>query len=115
MDRPCSQYFTVLALYDARSTIVHEGKLGLSADQEDSATWFIAAQLPHRVLTWFARHPDADLTELDTQIAALRSASTNLGTVQTGSKHHPRGRSAAAARRDRARYDLNEETGIKGF
>jgi hypothetical protein len=69
--RPCSQYFDALALYDARSTIVHEGKLGLSADQENSATWFTAARLLHRVLTWFAVHPDDDLTELDRQIAAL--------------------------------------------
>jgi hypothetical protein len=69
--RPCSQYFDVLALYDARSTIVHQGTLGLSADQESSATCFIAARLLHRVLTWFAGHPDDDLTELDAQIAAL--------------------------------------------
>lgn len=75
--RPCSQYFDVLALYDARSTIVHEGKLGISADQENSVTWFIAARLLHRVLTWFAGHPDDDLTELDTQIAALSLADTN--------------------------------------
>ena len=67
----------VLALYDARSTIAHEGKLGLSADQENSATWFIAARLLHRVLTWFAGHPDDDLTELDRQIAALSLAGTN--------------------------------------
>jgi hypothetical protein len=93
--RPCSQYFNVLALYDARSTIVHEGKLGPSADEENSATWFIAARLLHRVLTWFARHPDADLTELDTQIAALRPASTNL--VPTDHVAWPRSRAVPVA------------------
>jgi hypothetical protein len=77
---PCSQYFDVLAFYDARSTIVHEGTLGLSADQENGATWFIAARLLHRVLTWFAGHPDDDLTELDAQIAAM-----NLAAAQAGS------------------------------
>lgn len=72
--RSCSHYFDALALYDARSTIVHEGRIGLSADQEDSATWFIAARLLHRALRWFAAHPDDDLTELDRQIAALPAA-----------------------------------------
>jgi hypothetical protein len=74
--RPCSQYLDALALYDARSTIVHEGKLGLSADQEDSATWFIAVRLLHRVLAWFAVHPNNGPTELDRQITALSSAQT---------------------------------------
>lgn len=72
--RPCSQFFNVLALYKARNKIVHEGRLGLSSDQENHATWFIAARLLHRVLTWFAQHPHADLTELDAQIATLPTA-----------------------------------------
>jgi hypothetical protein len=59
---------------------VHEGTLGLSADQESGATWFIAARLLHHVLTWFAGHPDDDLTELDAQIAAM-----NLAAAQAGS------------------------------
>ena len=66
--RPCSRFLNVLNLYEARNKIVHEGKLGLSYDQQH-ATWFIAARLLHRVLTWFAAHPHADLTELDTEIA----------------------------------------------
>lgn len=69
--RPCTQFFRVLALYEARNKIVHDGKLGLSPDQESRATWFIAARLLHRVLTWFAQHPGSDLAELDAETAGL--------------------------------------------
>jgi hypothetical protein len=68
--RPCSQFLDVLDLYEARNKIVHEGKLGLSSQQEKHATWFISARLLYRVLTWFATNPHADLTELDIEIAA---------------------------------------------
>lgn len=72
--RACTQFFDVLVLYEARNKIVHDGKLGLTAAQESRATWFIAARLLHRVLTWFAQHDGSDLTELDAEIAALPAA-----------------------------------------
>jgi hypothetical protein len=61
----------VLDLYGARNEIVHEGRLGLSADQESQASWFITTWLFQRLLIWFAAHPQADLATLDAEIAAL--------------------------------------------
>lgn len=72
--RPCSQFLDVLDLYEARNKIVHKGKLGLSPAQEQHSTWFIAARLLYRALTWFAAHPHADLTKLDAEIAARGSS-----------------------------------------
>jgi Apea-like HEPN len=69
--RPCTQFFDVVGLYDARNQIVHGGSLGLTEAQESQATWFIAAWLLRPVLTWFAEHPDAELPELDEEITAL--------------------------------------------
>jgi hypothetical protein len=51
--------------------IIRSGSFGLTHRQEGQATWLIAAYLLHPVLTWFAQHPDAELTELDREIAAL--------------------------------------------
>jgi hypothetical protein len=69
--RPCTQFFDVVGLYDARNQIVHGGSLGLTEAQESQATWFIAAWLLRPVLRWFAEHPDASLSKLDEEIAAL--------------------------------------------
>src|ERR1022692_4684650 len=52
----------------------HGGHLGLTANEESHATWFIAAWLLRPVLRWFSQHPAADLTDLDDEIAALPTA-----------------------------------------
>ena len=67
----CSQFLDVLDLYEARSRIVHGGRLGLTESQQTQATWFIANWLLPQVLAWFADHPAAALTELDGEIASL--------------------------------------------
>jgi len=64
-------FFDLLDLYDDRNQIVHNGGLDLSPEQEGPATWFIASWLLKPVLTWFAEHPHADLSELDAQIGSL--------------------------------------------
>jgi proteasome lid subunit RPN8/RPN11 len=66
---PCTTFFQVCRLYDARNEIVHRGRLSSNSKRPD--TWFIAALLLGPVLTWFASHPDGDLIELDADIAAL--------------------------------------------
>ena len=66
---PCTTFFEVCHLYDARNEIVHRGRLPVSSKRPD--TWFIAALLLGPVLTWFASHPTSDLSELDAEIAAL--------------------------------------------
>jgi hypothetical protein len=66
---PCTRFFEVCHIYDARNEIVHRGRL--PADSKRPATWFIAALLLGPVLAWFASHPDSDLSELDADIAAL--------------------------------------------
>ena len=72
--RPCTQFFDVVALYHARNEIVHGGSLGLTESQESHMTWFIAAWLLRPVLRWFAEHPDAHLSGLDKEIAAVPAA-----------------------------------------
>jgi hypothetical protein len=67
----CTYFFDVLDIYDDRNALVHGGGLGLTHRQESQATWFIAAYLLHPMLTWFAEHPDIELTALDQEIAAL--------------------------------------------
>ena len=39
--RPCTQFFDVVELYDARNKIVHGGSLGLTESQESQAARFI--------------------------------------------------------------------------
>jgi hypothetical protein len=68
---PCTQFFDVLDLYDARNRIVHGGRLGLTERQQSQATWFIASWLLRQVLEWFAGHPDAELSALDAEIASV--------------------------------------------
>ena len=85
--RPCTQFFDVVGLYDARNQIVHGGSLGLSESQESQATWFIAAWLLRPVLRWFAEHPDADLPELDKEIASLPAAPWPPGERPRDSSH----------------------------
>jgi hypothetical protein len=68
---PCTEFFKVLDLFAARNRIVHGGRLGLTAEEQSRATWFISRYLLPQVLLWFADHPAAQLTELDTDIAAL--------------------------------------------
>jgi hypothetical protein len=67
----CLQFFDVLDLYDDRNDIVHHGQLGLTQREEGQATWFIASWLLRPVLRWFSEHPQAELAELDAEIAAL--------------------------------------------
>lgn len=67
----CSQFLDVLDLYDARNSLVHGGRIGLTESQQTQATWFIANWLLPQVLAWFADHPDAALTELDAEVASL--------------------------------------------
>jgi Apea-like HEPN len=71
---PCTQFLSVLRLYDDRSKLVHGGYLGLTANEESQATWFIAAWLLRPVLRWFSEHPAASLSDLDEEIAALPAA-----------------------------------------
>lgn len=66
---PCTRFFQVCRIYDARNEIVHRGRLPANWQRPD--TWFIAAHLLSPVLAWFASHPDSDLSELDDEIAAL--------------------------------------------
>lgn len=67
----CSEFFDLIGLYDDRNAVVHEGKLDLTANEEGTATWFIASRLLRSVLTWFAEHPESDLSVLDDDIARL--------------------------------------------
>lgn len=66
---PCTQFFKVCDIYDARNEIVHRGQLPVGWKRPN--TWFIAAVLLDPVLAWFASHPDSDLSELDAEIASL--------------------------------------------
>lgn len=67
----CSQFFDVLDLHDARNVLAHGGRLDLTAREEGQATWYLTGWLLRPVLTWFAEHPDSELTELDAEIATL--------------------------------------------
>ncbi len=69
----CTYFFDVLRLYNTRNAIVHGNRpdLDLTHRGVDRAAWFIVAYLLHPVLSWFAQHPDAELTALDEEIAAL--------------------------------------------
>jgi hypothetical protein len=67
----CSMFFDLLDLYNDRNEIMHRGKLELTPEEEGPATWFIASWLLQPVLTWFAEHPDAELSELDAEIGLL--------------------------------------------
>ena len=71
---PCTRFAQVRAIYSVRNKIVHEGRLPAGWAHPD--TWFIAALLLGPVLAWFASHPDSNLSELDTEIAALPAPPT---------------------------------------
>lgn len=75
----CSQFFDVLDLYDDRNDIVHHGQLGLTQRDEGQASWFIASWLLQPVLRWFSEHPQAELAELDAEIAALPARASEPG------------------------------------
>jgi len=66
---PCTYFLDVCDVYDARNEIVHRGQLPASWPRPD--TWFIAAHLLGQVLAWFARHPGAELSLLDSEISSL--------------------------------------------
>ncbi len=68
---PCTEFFGVLDLFDARNRIVYGGRIGLTEKEQNRATWFITRWLLPQVLRWFADHPDAELAELDAEVAAL--------------------------------------------
>jgi hypothetical protein len=71
---PCTEFFRVLDLFDARNRIVHGGRLGLTESEQHNATWYISRGLLPQVLRWFADHPAAELAELDlTFIRLVRS------------------------------------------
>ena len=67
--------------YDARNTIVHAGRLGISAGEEGQATWYLASWLLRPVLTWFAEHPAAELADLDAEIASPPPTASNRAAV----------------------------------
>jgi proteasome lid subunit RPN8/RPN11 len=71
---PCTRFFQVCRIYDARNELVHRGRLPTESKRPD--TWFIAAHLLRPVLAWFASHPDSDLSELDADISALPTPPT---------------------------------------
>src|SRR5258708_643113 len=48
----CTHFFDVIGLYDARSALLHGGRLGLSDRQEGQATWFVPSYLLRPVFTW---------------------------------------------------------------
>jgi hypothetical protein len=73
---PCTEFFRVLDLFDARNRIVHGGRIGLKEGEQSAATWFISRYLLPQVLRWFADHPDVELAELDADIAALAGVSS---------------------------------------
>jgi len=73
---PCTEFFGVLDLFAARNRIVHGGRLGLTEKELNGVTWFISRWLLPQVLRWFADHPDAELAELDAEIAALAAGSS---------------------------------------
>lgn len=68
---PCTEFFGILDLFDARNRIVHGGRIGLKENEQSAATWFIPRYLLPQVLRWFADHPGAELAELDAEIAVL--------------------------------------------
>jgi hypothetical protein len=68
---PCTEFFRVLDLFDARNAMVHGGRLGLGQKEQNAATWHISRWLLPQVLRWFADHPGAELAELDAQIAGV--------------------------------------------
>jgi hypothetical protein len=65
----CTYFLDVCDIYDARNEIVHRGQLPAHWKRPD--TWFIGAHLLSQVLAWFARHPDAELSLLDSEISSL--------------------------------------------
>jgi hypothetical protein len=68
---PCTEFFRVLDLFDARNRIVHGGRSSLTEQEQHRNTWFISRWLLPQVLRWFAEHPCAELAELDAEIGAL--------------------------------------------
>jgi hypothetical protein len=66
---PCTEFFKVLDLFEARNTIVHGGRLSVTEKEQSAATWFISRWLLPQVLRWFADHSGAELAELDAEIA----------------------------------------------
>jgi hypothetical protein len=65
----CSQFLDVLDIYEGRNTVVHEGRLRLTIFEPRPDTRFIEQALLKPALTWFSEHLEAELTELDTEIA----------------------------------------------
>jgi hypothetical protein len=51
---PCTEFFSVLDLFDARDRIVHGGRIGLTEKEQSGAAWFISRWLLPQVLRWFA-------------------------------------------------------------
>lgn len=77
----CSTFLDVLDIYDLRNQIVHEGYL--PSEVSRPSTWFVASQLLGEVLAWFAAHPDAELGDLDAEIAEMAA------TRAAGQQVHP--------------------------
>jgi hypothetical protein len=69
--RGCNRFLDVLDIYDARNTIVHQGRLRATIFESRPDTRFIESVLLRLALTWFSEHLEADLTELDNEIASL--------------------------------------------
>jgi hypothetical protein len=65
----CTQFLDVLEIYEARNSIVHQGRLKPTIFEARPDTRFIENALLKPTLTWFSEHLDAELTVLDTEIA----------------------------------------------
>jgi hypothetical protein len=65
----CRQFLGVLDIYESRNTIVHEGRLRPTIFEPRPDTRFIEQALLKPTLRWFSEHLEAELTELDTEIA----------------------------------------------
>jgi len=65
----CRQFLDILDIYEGRNTIVHEGRLRPTIFEVHPDAGFIEHALLKPALTWFSEHLEAELTELDTEIA----------------------------------------------
>jgi hypothetical protein len=69
----CRRFLDVLEIYEGRNTIVHEGRLRSTIFEPRPDTRFIEQAVLKPTLTWFSEHLEAELTELDTEIAQVSS------------------------------------------
>jgi hypothetical protein len=70
----CRMFLDVLDIYDGRNTIVHEGRLRPTIFEPRPDTRFIEHAVLKPALTWFSEHLEAELAELDMEIAQTSGA-----------------------------------------